>query len=120
MKKIVDVENLPKGGPYSHAVINDGLIFVSGQSGQTGSNKKIFKEQFESTINKIQLILERSSSSLKNVLKVSIYLSSKEYFSEMNKLFNKYFPENPPARTTLVTSFIDENILVEVDVIASK
>lgn len=120
MKEVIDVKNLSKGGPYSHAIMNNGLIFISGQSGQNDFNKNVFKEQFNEAINRIQIILEKAGSSLKNVLKVTIYLSNKDFFSEVNELFKNYFPEEPPARTTVVTSFVDEDILIEIDTIAGK
>ena len=120
MKNIIDVSNLPKGGPYSHAVINNDIIFVSGQAGQNESNKNVFNKQFENAIEKIKIILENACSSLEKVLKVSVYLSDRKYFNEMNELFKKYFSKAPPARTTLITSFVDEYILIEIDVIAAK
>ena len=47
-------------------------------------------------------------------------MSRKEDFKVMNDLFGKYFPNNPPARTTLVVGFVADGINVEIDVIAMK
>ena len=47
-------------------------------------------------------------------------MAKKDDFKTMNDLFGKYFPQNPPARTTLVAGFVADGIHVEVDVIASK
>lgn len=120
MKEAVDVKNLPKGGPYSHANVIKDLIFVSGQSGQILGKEITFNEQFNNTMNKIESILSSCGSSMQNIVKISVYLSSSDYFKNMNDLFSKYFPEKPPARTTLVTGFVSSEIKVEVDVIAFR
>jgi len=120
MKQIKDVKDLQKGGPYSHSVIFNDLIFVSGQTGQVTGKKNIFREQFENAINNISLILKENGTTLDNVLKVTVYLSDASFFKEMNDLFSKHFPKNPPARTTVVTKFVVPDVLVEIDVIASK
>ncbi|MBX8632668.1 MAG: RidA family protein [Thermoplasmata archaeon] len=120
MNNTIDVAGMPKGGPYSHAVVAENLVFVSGQTGQTGSGKDTFETQFESAMEKISRILKEAGTSVEKVVKISVYLSKPEYFQTMNKLFGKYFPAKPPARTTLVTGFVNSEILVEIDVIASK
>lgn len=113
----IDVEGLPKAGPYSHAVLANGFIFVSGQLGTVQGRELGFEEQFRNAIEKISRILREAGSSLSDVVKVTVYLADAKYFSEMNRLFQEYFPHRP-ARTTVVTGFIDPKALVEVDVIA--
>ncbi|MEM3448365.1 MAG: RidA family protein [Candidatus Micrarchaeaceae archaeon] len=120
MKHITNVQNLPKGGPYSHSVEYQGLIFVSGQTGNSPGKRLSFQEQFENSIKKIKTILEANGSSLENMLKVTVYISDPSYFLEMNSLFSKYFGETPPARTTIVAAFVEKDVLVEIDAIASK
>mgnify|MGYP001770700758 FL=1 len=115
--KNVNVSSLPKAGPYSHAVISNGLIFVSGQIGTEKGRSLSFREQFENAVNRIKAILESSGSSLEKVIKVTVYLADKKYFTEMNELFEQYFPQKP-SRTTVVCGFISEDILTEIDVIA--
>jgi len=120
MSKIINVVDIPKGGPYSHAVISGDLIFLSGQTGQVSNKVLNFDQQFDNAMDKIKRILETAGYSLSDVIKVSIYLAYNGDFNRMNDLFGRYFPDNPPARTTLVTGFASEGILVEIDVIASK
>ena len=120
MKRCISLPDLPKGGPYSHSVIVDSLVFVSGQTGQLPDRETSFEEQFTNTISKIKRILEESGSSLDRVAKISVYLSNVSYFQKMNDLFGRYFSNNPPARTTLVTEFVAPGIAVEIDVIATR
>ena len=123
MKNAIDVASLPKGGPYSHANVAGDIVFVSGQTGQTGQvagKKTTFSEQFDNSMGKVKTILEACGSSLDKVTRTSIYMSRKEDFKVMNDLFGKYFPNNPPARTTLVVGFVADGISVEIDAIATK
>jgi len=120
MKQIKDVKDLQKGGSYSQSVIFNDLIFVSGQTGLVSGKKNTFREQFENAINNKLLILKENGTTLDNILKVTVYLLDANFFKEMNDLFSKYFPTNPPARTTVVTRFVAPDVLVEIDVIASK
>jgi len=113
----VDIEGLPKAGPYSHAVVANGFVFVSGQLGTVQGKDLTFEEQFRNAVEKIGKILNAAGSSLSNVVKVTVYLADAKYFSDMNRLFQEYFPHRP-ARTTVVTGMIDPKALVEVDVIA--
>ncbi|MEM0120383.1 MAG: RidA family protein [Thermoprotei archaeon] len=120
MKKSISLADLPKGGPYSHAVVLDNLVFVSGQTGQVPGRETGFEEQFNNVMAKIKKILEEAGSSFDKVLKVSVYLANRSDFQKMNELFGRYFGREPPARTTVIAGFVDPSILVEVDVIASK
>ncbi|MGC8569113.1 MAG: RidA family protein [Nitrososphaeria archaeon] len=115
--KRIDVPDLPKAGPYSHAVVSGGLVFVSGQIGTLKDRRTSFQEQFENAVGKIKRILEASGSSIDRVLKVTVYLADARYFGEMNALFEKHF-RNAPARTTVICSLIDPEMLVELDVVA--
>ncbi|WP_291999664.1 RidA family protein [Caldivirga sp.] len=117
MIRSIDVEGLPKAGPYSHAIVANGLVFVSGQLGTIPGKDLSFEEQFRNAVGKISKILTEAGSSLDNVVKVTVYLADAKYFDVMNKLFSEYF-KSRPARTTVVTGMIDSRALVEVDVIA--
>ena len=117
MIRNIDVEGLPKAGPYSHAVIVNGLVFVSGQLGTIPGKDLSFEDQFRNAVEKIRKILTEAGSSLDNVVKVTVYLADAKYFDVMNKLFSEYFISKP-ARTTIVTGMIDPKALVELDVIA--
>ena len=116
----MDVHGLAKGGPYSHAVITDYGIFVSGQTGVRKGERNSFEDQFRRSMNNILDILKEANSSLEKVDKINVYLSKASDFHMMNNLFSEYFKNDPPARTTLVAGFVNDEILVEVDVIVSR
>ncbi|MGC8497609.1 MAG: RidA family protein [Thermoplasmata archaeon] len=115
MKEIIEIAQFSKAGPYSFAVRSNNLVFLSGQTGDGPD----FKSQFNNAMSKIKTILEKSGSNLENVLKVTVYISNAQYFQEMNALYGTYFKDKYPARTTVVTGFANDKVLVELDMISS-
>ncbi len=120
MKQIVTVEGAPEpAGPYSHAVVADGLVFISGQGPvdpETGTMPDAFADQVRQTLRNVQTILEAAGSSLDDVLKVSAYVTDLTRFQEFNEVYREFFQHDPPARTTVGASLL--GFLVEVDCIA--
>jgi len=116
-------ENAPSPGPYSHAVKYGGLVFVSGQTPEDAATGKPVRgtmaEQTEVVLTNIKAILEAAGSSLEKVLKVNIYLSDISKKAEMNEVYKKFFPHNPPARIGMGGLQLDDGLDIEIDVIAA-
>jgi 2-iminobutanoate/2-iminopropanoate deaminase len=121
MKKIVMAEKGPKpAGPYSHAVVANGFVFISGQGPvdpETNTMPDAFADQVRQTFRNVQTILEAAGTSLDNVVKVNAYVTDLTRFQELNKVYGEFFQRNPPARTTVGASLL--GFLVEVDCVAS-
>jgi len=106
-------------GPYSHAVISNGLVFISGQgpvNPEAGTMPDAFAEQVRQTFENVRTILDASGASLDDVVKVNAYLTDLTRFAEFNEVYGEFFRHDPPARTTVATALL--GILVEVDCIA--
>ncbi len=106
-------------GPYSHAVVAGGMVFVSGQGPADPATGRVpdgFAAQVEQTMRNVQTILEGAGASLRDVVKVGVYLSDLTRFAEYNAIYQRFFPESPPARTTVGCQLL--GILVEIDCIA--
>lgn len=106
-------------GPYSHAVVANGFVFVSGQGPADPATGRIpdgFAAQVEQTLRNVQTILEGAGASLRDVVRIGAYLSDLTRFAEYNAVYQRFFPENPPARTTVGCQLL--GILVEIDCIA--
>ena len=121
MREIVTAEAAPKpAGPYSHAVVSGGLVFISGQgpvNPETGTMPDAFADQVRQTLRNVQTILEAAGSSLDDVVKVNAYVTDLTRFQEFNEVYKEFFPNDPPARTTVGASLL--GFLVEVDCVAS-
>jgi 2-iminobutanoate/2-iminopropanoate deaminase len=121
MRETVMADQGPKpAGPYSHAVVSGGFVFVSGQGPvdpETGSMPDAFTDQVRQTLKNVQTILEAAGSSLDNVVKVNAYVTDLTRFAEFNDVYREFFEHDPPARTTVAVSLL--GFLVEVDCIAA-
>ena len=115
MRKAILVEGMSRGGPYSHAVSSDSRVFVSGQTGLNAQNKEDFASQFDLALDNITRILADTGRTVKDISKLIVYIKRKEDFSMVNKLFEKHFNFDPPARTTIVCGFVNDDVLVELD-----
>ena len=121
MKKTVMAEKGPKpAGPYSHAVVANGFVFISGQGPvdpETGTMPDAFVDQVRQTLRNVQTILEAAGTNLDNVVKVNAYVTDLTRFQEFNEVYSEFFQQDPPARTTVGASLL--GFLVEVDCVAS-
>ena len=113
MRRTVMAERGPApAGPYSHAVVANGFVFVSGQGPvdpETGTMPDAFADQVRRTLENLQVILE-------DVVKVNAYVTDLTRFAEFNEVYKEFFRHDPPARTTVATALL--GILVEVDCVA--
>jgi 2-iminobutanoate/2-iminopropanoate deaminase len=121
MRKSVVTLNAPKPvGPYSQGIIADGFIFVAGQgptNPKTGTAELgDIKTETRRTLLNVQAIVEAAGSSMKNVVRVGVFLSDLKDFEAMNAVYREFFPEEPPARTTVGVQL--PKIKVEIDCIA--
>ena len=121
MRETITAEKGPKpAGPYSHAVVSGGFVFVSGQGPvdpETGAMPDSFEEQVRQTLKNLQTILEAAGSSLDDVVKVNAYVTDLTRFAQFNEVYSEFFSYDPPARTTVGTSLL--GFLVEIDCIAA-
>jgi len=94
---------------------------VSGQTGRhpvTGQVGKEVREQTRFILERIKVILEAAGTSLDNVLTVTTHLTRREDLAAYNEEYNRYFPDNKPARTTVGAMLNMPELLVEITVTA--
>ena len=121
MRRTVMAERGPApAGPYSHAVVANGFVYLSGQGPvdpESGTMPEGFADQVRQTLKNVQTILEAAGSSLDGVVKVNAYVTDLTRFAEFNEVYREFFRNDPPARTTVAAALL--GILVEVDCIAT-
>lgn len=106
-------------GQYSHAIVANGLVFVSGQGPhhpQTGELPADFSGEVHQALRNMATILKASGSGLADVVKVNAYLTDLGNFKTFNDIYKTFFPDQPPARTTI--GCLLNGIQVEIDCIA--
>ncbi len=119
MTEIV-AEGTPRGtGAYSQAVRAGDFVFISGQGPLDPSTLEVvggtIEEQTEATVRNLQTIARAAGGSLRDVVKVSAFLSSIDLFPGFNSTYERFFEEPRPAHTTTGAEL--RNILVEIDAV---
>ena len=123
MKSIVSTSLAPKAiGPYSQAVIWNGLVFASGQIPLDPKTGEVIPggiaEQTERVFENIKGLLTEAGASLSSVIKTTVFLKDMGDFAKMNEVYARYFPENPPARSTVEAARLPRDVSVEIECIA--
>jgi 2-iminobutanoate/2-iminopropanoate deaminase len=121
-KEVVISDKFPKPiAPYSTAIKAGNFVFISGQVAMNPSTGKIVgtttAEQTEQTLKNMRVVLEAAGSSLENVVKTTVFLSDLNDFKQMNEVYAKFFPKDPPARSTVQAALV-MGLKVEIEAIA--
>ena len=110
------------GGPYSQAIIYNGLIYLSGQGPIDPQTNQVvhgtIEQETEISMENIRIILEEAGSSLSKVLQITAYLVNMREYGRFNDVYKRYFPKEPPARTCIQAARLPFDIRVEINAIA--
>lgn len=122
MRQAVVVPGAAKpGGHYSHAVIAHGTVYVSGQVPRdpiTGAVPTAFADQVRLALHNVERVLHGVGLSLADAVKITTYLADMSRFKEYNEIYREFFPNEPPARTTVGCELVGFD--VEIDCIAAQ
>ena len=125
-KQIISTEKAPKAiGPYSQAIRAGNLVFSAGQIGLDPSTMEIVASeasgvatQSRQVLTNLKHVLEAAGSGLGHVVKTTVFLADMADFAAMNAVYAEFFPENPPARSTVAVRGLPKGALVEIEAIA--
>jgi 2-iminobutanoate/2-iminopropanoate deaminase len=122
--KTINTNKAPKAiGPYSQAVVAGDFVFCSGQIGinpKTGVLVEGIEEQTTQVLENLKNVIEAAGASLKNVVKTTIYLKNLVDFEKVNKIYQDFFGEHQPARSTIEVSSLPKGALIEIEAIVCK
>ncbi len=125
MKSVPELPNHPKPvGPYSHCVVANGLVFISGQTPLAAGAKPgawaaaDVGGQVKQCLRNIASILQELGLSMASVVKTTVFLTDPADFKAMNEAYKEMFPEEPPARSTARLGVDLPGLKVSVEAIA--
>lgn len=123
MKSVLYSSNAPAPiGPYSQGIKAQGtLLFLSGQIALTPDGtiaEGDVQDQTRQVITNISTLLTEANCTADNVVKTTVFLKNISDFAAMNTVYERYFGESKPARSTVEVSRLPKDVLVEIEVIA--
>lgn len=110
-------------GPYSQAVIAGGFLFVSGQIAIDPATNDLIEgdveAQTERVMQNLMGILTEVKLQASHVVKTTIFLKDMADFPRVNAVYGRYFPSDPPARSTVAVAGLPKGVSVEIDLVAT-
>jgi len=120
-REIITIPDSPNY-PFSQVVRAGDYLFLSGQGGfkdpRTGKAIHGIEAQTKQCLENMKQVLETASSSLDDVVKVTVFLGNRNDFEKMNKVYQAFFPNGYPARSTAITGLAIPEMLVEIECVA--
>ncbi len=121
--KRIQTDNAPAAiGPYSQAIVSGGLVYTAGQIGLDPASGEFVEggveEQAHRVLTNLKAVLEAAGSSMKDVVKTTMYLADMGDFAAVNGIYGSYFEEPYPARSAVQAAKLPKGALVEIDAIA--
>jgi 2-iminobutanoate/2-iminopropanoate deaminase len=122
-KTPVHSDAAPKAiGPYSQAIIANGLVFCSGQTPIDPATGNLvpggIEEQTHQVFKNLKAVLAAAGTDLEHVVKSNVFLKDMNNFATMNGIYASYFPGTPPARSTVEVARLPKDCMVEIEMIA--
>ena len=124
-REVVQTDKAPLPvGPYNQAVKANGFVFCAGQiplDAKTGAMiEGSVADQTRVVLNNLKAVLEASGSSLKNIVKTTVFLKDMNTFAEMNKVYTEFFADaaQAPARSTIEVARLPKDARVEIEAVA--
>jgi 2-iminobutanoate/2-iminopropanoate deaminase len=120
----VATEQAPSAiGPYSQALVSNGLVFCSGQVAlEPGASGKLeagdVAAQTRRALKNLGAVLAAAGSSPDHVVKTTVFLTTMDHFTGMNQVYAAFFGAHRPARATVAVAALPKGALVEIEAIA--
>jgi 2-iminobutanoate/2-iminopropanoate deaminase len=123
LREIIATDQAPRAiGPYSQAIRAGNLLFCSGQIPIDPTTGEFVSggvaEQTEQVMRNLSAVLTAGQSSLKQVVKTTVFLADMDDFTAMNEVYGRFFGEDPPARATVQAARLPRDARVEIEAIA--
>jgi len=120
--KFISTNNAPAAiGPYSQAVVANGMIYTSGQIGMDEKGIVVADDvvnQAHQVMKNLFYVLEAANAHFNDVIKTTIFLTDMDDFAKVNEVYAHYFGKHKPVRSTVAVKTLPKNVLIEIDCIA--
>ena len=122
--QVIFTDNAPgPAGHYAQAIVHDGLVYVSGQLPiDPATGAKVLgpvEDQTMQALKNLSAILEAAGSDIRQVVKVTVYISDINLWNRVNAVYAQFFSDHKPARSVVPTRDLHFGFKVEIDAIAA-
>ena len=123
MRRVIQTTQAPGAiGPYSQAIVVEPFLFTAGQVGLDPETKKLVPGGIEAetrqALQNVRAIVEAAGGRLDDVVKTTVFLATMEDFAAMNRVYAEFFPQRPPARSTVAVAGLPVGACVEIEALA--
>jgi 2-iminobutanoate/2-iminopropanoate deaminase len=121
-KKVVRPTGAEPSASWSHGILIDNTLYVSGMAGENASGKipTAFEDEMKQALDNVDSVLKAAGMSSQDVVSVQVYLTDAAIFERMNTVYKAYFKEPRPTRTTVVVARLVGEGHIEITVTARK
>ena len=124
-RQAIATSNAPAAvGPYSQAIVAGGLVFCAGQGAIDPQTQEVqrgsIEAETERTLRNLGAVLDAAGCTFADVLKTTVFLVDMGDFAAMNGVYAGFFPDPPPARTTVQVAALPKGFRVEIEAIARR
>jgi len=124
-RRVITAENAPPAiGPYSAGISTDALVFASGSLGIDPLSGEFapggIEGQTRQALKNLEQVLLAGGASLASVVKTTVFMQDLSKFAKMNAVYAEFFPDEPPARSTVQVAGLPKNASVEIEAIAIR
>jgi 2-iminobutanoate/2-iminopropanoate deaminase len=124
-RQAISTTNAPAAvGPYSQAIVAGDLVFCAGQGAINAATGEFLtgtiEEETERTLRNLGAVLDAAGVGFADVVKTTVFLTNMDDFAAMNGVYATFFPDPPPARSTVAVKALPKGFKVEVEAIARK
>ncbi len=122
-KQVISTDKAPAAaGAYSQGIIANGFVYTAGQipliPGTSDLRQGGIEAQTRQVMNNITGVLAAAGSGMDQVVKTTVFLADIKDFAEFNAVYSEFFPQAPPARTTVQAGGLPVGALIEVEAVA--
>jgi 2-iminobutanoate/2-iminopropanoate deaminase len=124
-RQAISTANAPAAvGPYSQAIVAGDLVFCAGQGALDPATGDVLtgtvEDETERTLRNLGAVLDAAGVGFADVVKTTVFLTDMGDFAAMNGVYARYFPDPPPARSTVAVKALPKGFKVEIEAIARK
>jgi 2-iminobutanoate/2-iminopropanoate deaminase len=125
MRKTIETNKAPKAvGPYSQGILSNNTLYISGQIPLNPNTNSLeantIEEQTLQCLKNILGIVQEAGMEKESIVRCGIFMIDLSDFSKMNKVYEDFFGNHRPVRSTVEVKRLPKDVLIEIDAIAVK